>query len=80
MDDDAIAALERAMAKAAADCDFEEAGRLRDQIHALRNGGAAIDADLAGLRASNPARWASAPASNAPPRHPAGHRPKSPIR
>ncbi len=56
MDDDAaaIAALESAMAKAAADQDYEEAGRLRDRIHALRNGGKPITADLTGLKRQQP--------------------------
>ncbi len=54
MEDDAIVALERAMAQAAADLDYEKAGRLRDQLHALRNGGEAIAADLAGLQRQRP--------------------------
>lgn len=54
MDDDAIAALEQAMARAAAALDYETAGRLRDELHALRNGGEAIDADLAGLKRQQP--------------------------
>jgi hypothetical protein len=54
MDEDAIAALEQAMAKAAADCDFEAAGALRDRIHTLRNGGMPISADLAGIKRQQP--------------------------
>ncbi len=51
--DEAIAALEQAMAKAAAAQDYEAAGRLRDEIHALRNG-EPIEADLSGLTRQQP--------------------------
>ena len=54
MDDAAIAALKQAMARAAADEDFETAGRLRDELHALRNGGVPIAAGLAGLKRQQP--------------------------
>lgn len=53
MDEAAIAALEQAMARAAAAQDYETASRLRDEIHALRNG-APIEADLSGLTRQQP--------------------------
>ncbi|TVV69886.1 UvrB/UvrC motif-containing protein [Sphingomonas solaris] len=56
MDDAAIAALERAMADAAASGDYERAAILRDQIHAARNGGTPVEtgSGLAGLTRQQP--------------------------
>ncbi len=90
MDDPAIVALEQAMAQAAADRDFEAAARLRDELHALRNGGDPIAADLAGLKRQQPGAMglgtsqqrAEPPAGWVKPKKPdpmtrgAGHRPK----
>jgi hypothetical protein len=62
MTQDTLAAIERAMADAAAREDFEEAARLRNQLFVARAGGdsadgddsAAPDADFAGIRRQQP--------------------------